>query len=110
MAWTTCFFLPHWTTTPALFFFLNSLAIMAIDWSMRPVASLVRPWLFVALAQAAHALFAAPLCIAKAHVAVGAVLLASRWSAPAALALAMALTASLPAVLEGCLFKAPFNA
>ena len=114
MAWLTYFFLPRWTSTPALFFFANALATMLVDWSLRPVPALAAPWLACLAAMAAHALFADWRCIVAAHLLAGALLVVAvvlRLSPPVAAALfAGAAAAAGPALTDACALRHPFGA
>ena len=108
LGWATCFFLPHWTTTPALFFFLNSLALIAVDWSMKPVAALVRPWLFVTLSVVAHGLFTKATSIAVLHVCTASLILLSTYSISLSGALLVLYLAVMPSAGLQWTMKSPF--
>lgn len=110
LAWTTCFFLPHWTTTPALFFFLNSMTTMAVEWSLRPVPALVRPWVFVFLSIIGHAVFTHARCSLALQAVAAIAILTSRYSIAVAGAVVVASIAVLPGAASMCDLKHPFVA
>ena len=68
--WATHVFLPAWTTTPALYFFLNALATMLVEWSVRPVPGLVAPWCTAACAILAQAVYSSAACVLGAQSVV----------------------------------------
>eukprot|EP00047_Mylnosiga_fluctuans_P007797 m.255554 g.255554 ORF g.255554 m.255554 type:complete len:202 (-) comp19568_c0_seq1:145-750(-) len=78
LSWATYFFLPRWTSTPALYFFLNSLATILIEWSLKPTAAIVGPWAAVTLALCAQAVYAHWTCIATVHLVAAVALVISR--------------------------------
>jgi hypothetical protein len=112
LAWLTYFFLPRWTTTPALFFFMNTLATMLVDWSLKPTPAAWAPWLATTIAVFAHGYFAHWTCILHMHAAAALGLAASklmRLSPLVSTAVFGAVIAIAWSQLQHCALKFPFD-